>query len=48
MLYVGAAGFDPKSDNVESLDKDYTSSGVPILSNDEERRASDYIYYNTS
>ena len=37
LLQVFAAGVEPKSKNVESLDKDYKSGGVLVLSNDEER-----------
>lgn len=37
LIQFVAAGFDPKSEHVENIDKDYKNGGVFILSKDEER-----------
>ena len=37
LIQVVAAGFDPKSEHVENLDKHYKNGGVLILTKDEER-----------
>ena len=37
LIQVLTAGFDPKSEHMDNLDKDYKNSGVFILSKDEGR-----------